>query len=679
MAALQTATTTALPVGRAIPAKAFRLPTGYGKERHLFEVELFRRMEYCRRKQLSLPACAFGQSVYPPVLTISGTFTVSDKVFDGTTAATITSQSLTLAGIASGDAVTIAGATAVFSDANVGTNKTVTLTSVTLAGSAASKYLISLTGAPAVTANIIPATPAAPTLSGRTATSVTLNTVAGCEYRVNGGTWQDSPVFTGLTPSTAYGFTQRVKATSNSNASAESGALTVMTNIAGGSGTSADPWQITTAAELDAVRNNLLAYYKVMNDIDLTSYVASGGAGYNGGEGWNPIGSDADRFTGTFDGGGYIISGLAINRPSSSQTASTGCGLFGYSNGTVKNVVLKDAVMAGYAAVGLVGFNRGGTISGCCVTGNSSFTGAFDCVGGIVGYNEAGTVTNCYSYASVSATRNVGGLAGYSNRDGTIQYCYANGVVSHSGDAFGSFLGQNEGTVTNCYYNSDINLFGDSYGTGKTTAEMKQQATYIGWDFAGVWKILEGAASPKLQWQSWTDDEIITADGLALTWNAIKGTNTAQDNVTENLILPAAGTNGSAIAWSVSGGGENWVNTVDGSITRPTAGNKTVTLTASLTYGTGSIRTKDFTLTIIKDISTEAHSANGTGLRMYPNPVSDWLYIETESMELPDVRLYSLQGKLLLQTKGNKLNLQGLAEGIYVLDVDGSKVKVVKK
>ena len=50
------------------------------------------------------------------------------------------------------------------------------------------------------------AAPAAPTLKNRTHTSITLNTIEGAQYRCNGGAWQASPEFTGLTAGTAYTF-----------------------------------------------------------------------------------------------------------------------------------------------------------------------------------------------------------------------------------------------------------------------------------------------------------------------------------------------------------------------------------------------------------------------------------------------------------------------------------------
>ena len=69
-----------------------------------------------------------------------------------------------------------------------------------------------------------PNAPAAPTATDANITknSVTLNTVSGCEYSIDGATYQDGTTFSGLAPSTAYTFYQRVKATGNTNASASS-------------------------------------------------------------------------------------------------------------------------------------------------------------------------------------------------------------------------------------------------------------------------------------------------------------------------------------------------------------------------------------------------------------------------------------------------------------------------
>ena len=80
-----------------------------------------------------------------------------------------------------------------------------------------------------VLTRITPDAPPAPVAEDITDTSVTLVAVDGCEYAVGSSVatysrsfeleWQDSPVFTGLTPGTEYTFYMRYKETETANAS----------------------------------------------------------------------------------------------------------------------------------------------------------------------------------------------------------------------------------------------------------------------------------------------------------------------------------------------------------------------------------------------------------------------------------------------------------------------------
>ena len=234
-----------------------------------------------------------------------------------------------------------------------------------------------------------------------------------------------------------------------------------------------NPIIVTTAAQLDAVRNGLNKYYKLGGNIDLTSYLASGGAGYTkwGSAGWQPFGT----FTGSFDGAGYKITGLWINRSSMSYI-----GLFGYTNGaTISNlgVEISPAGVKGNSFTGgLAGWLIHGNITNCYATGNVS--GSIY-VGGLVGeqYNYSGVssaITNCYAAGNVSGTTYVGGLAGdqYSssnNSKNTITNCYATGNVNGS-QYVGGLVGwqySNSGSsnaITNCY--AAGNASGGNYAGG---------------------------------------------------------------------------------------------------------------------------------------------------------------------------------------------------------------------
>lgn len=93
-------------------------------------------------------------AITPKGLTIGGSFTAANRTYDGTTSATISSNSLSLVGVEVGDAVSLTGVTAAFATAAVGNGKTVSLSAANLTGGDAGNYTLSLSGAPTTTANI---------------------------------------------------------------------------------------------------------------------------------------------------------------------------------------------------------------------------------------------------------------------------------------------------------------------------------------------------------------------------------------------------------------------------------------------------------------------------------------------------------------------------------------------
>ena len=338
--------------------------------------------------------------------------------------------------------------------------------------------------------------------------------------------------------------------------------------------------EIRTWYDLDAIRNNLAGNHTLMNDLDSTTplYEELASETANQGEGWQPIGfvavvwwddlcggggrrEDWYGLTGTFDGQGYEIRDLFIDRPHESDI-----GLFGVvdEGGVIKDVGAVNVTVIGeYYIGGLVGRNRGtvnnsyssgnvtgeqwgvgglvgvnsGTVSNsystCNVIGNGAIgglaghndftvsnsystgdvTGSYD-IGGLVGVSY-GTVSNSYSSVSVTGYRGVGGLVGtiVSGR-GTVSNSYSSGSVTGATDV-GGLVGKNyEGTVSNSFW--DVQTSGQTTsagGTGKTTAKMKNSATFsgAGWNIIGVapgvtnseytWNIVDGQAYPFLSWQ----------------------------------------------------------------------------------------------------------------------------------------------------------------------------------
>ena len=220
-----------------------------------------------------------------------------------------------------------------------------------------------------------------------------------------------------------------------------------------GTGTSGDAYQITTLNNLYWVTQNSGswgAYFEQTADID-----ASTSSGWDGGSGFLPIGSSGTNFSGNYDGQGYAIDGLTINRSS-----TFGVGLFGYTDGaTISNLGVTNANITGNGYVGgFVGYAENSTISDCYSTG--AVTGNSFGVGGFVGINDGtSTISTCYSTCSASSSGNqqVGGFVGRNRfyADGsTIQNCYARGAADSDGTLYGGgFAGINNsgGTIINCY------------------------------------------------------------------------------------------------------------------------------------------------------------------------------------------------------------------------------------
>ncbi|QJD83225.1 GLUG motif-containing protein [Cohnella herbarum] len=185
-------------------------------------------------------------------------------------------------------------------------------------------------------------------------------------------------------------------------------------DFAGGTGTSADPYLIGTANQLDKVRGEYLeagTYFKVIADIDLSGYAS-----------WVSIGDSDFLFGGHFDGNDHTISGLT-------SRDLAGFGLFGLmdSGSWIGNLNLTDVsiIVPDSLAGGLAGANYQGTIENVSVTGEIE---AGDYVGGLVGQNYEGTILNSNASVNVTGVRNIGGLVG--DQVGTITDSYATGDVN---------------------------------------------------------------------------------------------------------------------------------------------------------------------------------------------------------------------------------------------------------
>ena len=195
------------------------------------------------------------------------------------------------------------------------------------------------------------------------------------------------------------------------------------------------------------------------------------------GSNWTAVGTSSDSFKGTFDGNGFTISNLKINKPSSDNQ-----GLFGHiTDATITNVYMKNVhVTANQNVGGLVGYSYSSETSNCnvsvAVTGNGSR------IGGLIGDNYYGsTVDNCCSIATVVGRANyTGGLVGLN---------YINSTVSNSSSASnvtglhgaGGLVGDNTNAIIiNSFSNSNVSgrdVVGGLVGFHYTGALIKNCST----------------------------------------------------------------------------------------------------------------------------------------------------------------------------------------------------------
>ena len=257
-----------------------------------------------------------------------------------------------------------------------------------------------------------------------------------------------------------------------------------------------NPILISTYQELNDMRNDLTAHYKLAADIDAVPSWNEGTAGctaYDGVTvpttdpctGWVPVGDRTNQFTGSLDGNGYIISNLYIYTVITTWSYS---GLFALTSGTASirklglvNVRIATSAVSGYPNAefhgGLVGLHNG-SISDSSVTGTLSAFGRNPAVGGLVGRkNASATISNSYAAITVSAISSgnyayAGGITGESYGTSHISNCYATGTVLATATGWTAYAGGlgGLGGANNSYARVNVSLFASSgtHGGGLT-------------------------------------------------------------------------------------------------------------------------------------------------------------------------------------------------------------------
>jgi len=182
-----------------------------------------------------------------------------------------------------------------------------------------------------------------------------------------------------------------------------------------GEGNAKSPYIITNIYELQAMKYDLSAKYKLAQDIDANETMH-----WNNDAGFEPIGKtvheDGKPFHGHLDGNGKTIKNITIRRPETHNV-----GLFGVigDDGMVKNLTVKDSQIQGNFAVGT-----------------------------IVGYNKYGNIVNTtVNDVNVTGENLVGGFAGWNNDNSTLFKIKCKNTVVFGEGSIGGIAGENSGFI----------------------------------------------------------------------------------------------------------------------------------------------------------------------------------------------------------------------------------------
>ena len=342
-----------------------------------------------------------------------------------------------------------------------------------------------------------------------------------------------------------------------------------------GSGTALNPYQITSAADLQQLAADVNAgnsyagtYFTISSDISLNGIT------------WTPIGNGArsgssytgNAFSGIFDGAGHTISSLTV-------TAGTGkeaVGLFGVvDGGTVENLVLSDVSIntasdtAGAAAGMMV---NGSAAKNIFVSGSLT---AVDGIGGIVGrMTISGTIEDCINTASVTASGSAGGAGGIVGKayytvtgyEMNIENCTNTGSVSGP-YAAGGIVGLSAANVQNCINTGSVIAGTEAggiiaeqvnYGTvakNSNNAEITNMSGHTGTAYGGIigWiryqtDTVSYQRTEMISVTENTNSGNVLAPGSSLGSGGIVGNIYNQADVQENSNLAAAVSGGTFAA-----------------------------------------------------------------------------------------------------------------------------------
>ena len=296
-------------------------------------------------------------------------------------------------------------------------------------------------------------------------------------------------------------------------------------------------------------------------------------------------------------------------------------------------------------------------ISECVSSGTIT---AYCNIGGIVdsasSYSHT-KIENCFSRMALKGKSMIGGIADYIGDDTVVVNCYYTGSITSSESKTSALIagqGLYNGTaptITNCYWSNECEMTVDGLPaskrgvgtdisedptTGLTLAQMRNKASYTGWDFDTVWAIdaNKNGGLPYLRWQ---DDVPAVIEPTGLTLSAETVTLAAGRSTTLTAVFSPIGAGGKP-TWNSNAPDVASV-TSDGQVTAHKAGTAVITasygsLLASCSVTVTERSSDEYT---IHEITLK--DASGSVLTNIPSD-SFWAYVSvTKGMDAKEATI----------------------------------------
>ncbi len=291
--------------------------------------------------------------------------------------------------------------------------------------------------------------------------------------------------------------------------------VTVVVNNVGLGSSASNPSPITTCGEFQNISAHPGWFYRLENDIDcsgISNFTAIG------------------EFGGQLDGQGHLIKNLRmVSRESNNRgifdtissgakitgvnftnanifCSSTYCGgIVNFHNGTIEKTSIQG-VMTCNGKCGGIASQNSGIISRSYA--DLTMSGELGPAGLIAGQNYSGHIENCYALGKMTASSggNIGGIVGINEQwisYGDVVNSYAAVQLIGPGSSGGLIGWQYQrGSQSGSYWDTEVSGYLKMCGStdwnvpescsdanGLTTAQMKQQASFVGWNFEDIWAV----------------------------------------------------------------------------------------------------------------------------------------------------------------------------------------------